>query len=170
VIVGNALRTIHEILSTYAGELPAFTDAIEGCRSLLQDRSSLPGLLPIDRTFLLDQHERLLRMIAEGVNDTPLHGDAHLGNVLITSGGALWTDLESVCRGPLEWDLSSLPEESLVSFPSVDRDLLTGLRDLRSLCVAVWGWNEIDRGPDKREAAQFHLHRLRERTHAASTI
>jgi hypothetical protein len=170
VIAGNALRTVHEMLIDYSGELPAFTDAIEGCRFLLRDRSLLPGLAPIDRTFLLDQYERLLGTVAGDVNAIPLHGDAHLGNVLITSGGALWTDFESTCRGPLEWELSSLPEESLVSFPSIDRDLLAALRDLRSLCVAVWCWNDIDHGPDKREAAHFHLHRLRERIHGASTI
>ena len=170
VIAGSALRTVHEMLIDYAGELPAFTDAIEGCRVLLQDRTSLPALPSIDRVFLLDQYERLLRMIARDMAAIPIHGDAHLGNVLMASGRALWTDFESSCKGPLEWELSSLPEESLVSFPSINRDLLAALRDLRSLCVAVWCSNDIDPGPDKLEAAQFHLQRLRDRTHDASTI
>jgi hypothetical protein len=44
------------MLVSYAGEPPAFTDAIEECRTLLQDPSALPGLSDLDRAFLLEQH------------------------------------------------------------------------------------------------------------------
>jgi hypothetical protein len=48
-------------------------------------------------------------------------------------------DFESVCSGPLEWDLSALPCVDAGIF-SVDADLLALLRRLRSLCVTVWWW------------------------------
>ena len=35
----------------------------------------------------------------------PLHGDAHLGNVL---GGPLWNDWEDTCLGPVGWDAACL--------------------------------------------------------------
>jgi thiamine kinase-like enzyme len=38
----------------------------------------------------------------------PVHGDAHLGNVLATARGAVWTDWEDAFVGPIEWDLASL--------------------------------------------------------------
>ena len=46
-------------------------------------------------------------------------------------------DFESVCSGPLEWDLSAMPCIGAGIF-SVDIDVLALLRRLRSLCVAVW--------------------------------
>jgi hypothetical protein len=39
------------------------------------------------------------------VHERPIHGDAHLGNVL---GPRLWGDWEDVCRGPVEWDVATL--------------------------------------------------------------
>jgi Ser/Thr protein kinase RdoA (MazF antagonist) len=38
----------------------------------------------------------------------PIHGDAHLRNVLWSPAGPLWGDLENVCRGPVEYDLACL--------------------------------------------------------------
>ncbi|UJR84065.1 Hypothetical protein I5071_61360 [Sandaracinus amylolyticus] len=38
----------------------------------------------------------------------PVHGDAHLGNVLATSRGPVWTDWEDAFVGPIEWDLACL--------------------------------------------------------------
>jgi hypothetical protein len=95
VIAAASLRASHEALISYAGELPPFTDAVDGCRSLLEDGSSLPALIPTDRTFLLAQYERLRRAVDGAVKTSvALHGDPHLGNVLMTSSGPLWTDFE----------------------------------------------------------------------------
>src|SRR5262249_13631589 len=35
-----------------------------------------------------------------------LHGDPHWSNFLAGPGGCVMIDFESVCRGPVEWDLS----------------------------------------------------------------
>lgn len=34
-----------------------------------------------------------------------MHGDAHAGNLLRTTTGWAWIDLEETCRGPCEFDL-----------------------------------------------------------------
>jgi Ser/Thr protein kinase RdoA (MazF antagonist) len=41
-----------------------------------------------------------------------LHGDAGIGNLLLTGEGLLWNDLEDVCRGPVEWDVAGLVESA----------------------------------------------------------
>ena len=163
----EALREIHVALATYPGRLPSFTVAIDSCRRLLQEGTALPALPARDKDFLLVEHDRLRMLLAAAaVTPVPVHGDPHLGNVLITSSGPLWTDWEPACVGPLEWDHSCLPGTSAVS-PIVDQEMLALLRDLRSVCVAVWCWADPDRAPEKREAAEFHLHRLRERSRSA---
>ncbi|HLK23676.1 MAG TPA: phosphotransferase, partial [Caulobacteraceae bacterium] len=90
----------------------------------------------------------------------PLHGDAHPGNVMVTPAGAIWADLETACLGPLEWELTSLPPAAHAAFRPLDRDLFRRLGLLRSLTVAVWCWADVDRSPEIREAAEYHLRRL----------
>ena len=40
-----------------------------------------------------------------------LHGEPHPGNVLSTRNGPLFVDLETCCRGPVEFDLAHVPED-----------------------------------------------------------
>src|SRR5438552_531733 len=129
----------------------------------------LPVLAARDKEFLISEHDRFRGLLTTtaAFMPTAIHGDPHLGNVLMTSNGPRWTDWESACVGPVEWDLACLPETALPSFPTVNAELLTVLRDLRSVCVAVWCWAEPDRAPEKREAAEYHLRRLREQSRAA---
>ena len=72
--------------------------------------------------------------------------------MLITAEGPRWTDFETACRGPREWDIGFLPGINPAPFAPIDRDLLDALADLRSLCVAVWCFALYD-VPEKREAA-----------------
>jgi hypothetical protein len=69
-------------------------------------------------------------------------------------------DFESVCSGPVEWDLSALPGVGAGVF-SVDADLLALLRRLRSLCVAVWCWSRSRRSTALDRAARTHSGLLR---------
>jgi Ser/Thr protein kinase RdoA (MazF antagonist) len=162
VAAGFALAVVHGILRTYRRPSPAFTEGIDACRVLLRKEGALPALSPSDKTFLTEEHDRLRRLLNEAVGRRiAIHGDPHLGNVLITPSGPRWTDWESTCQGPPEWDLSSLPEAAWAAFPAADPHLLAVLRDLRSVCVAVWCWADPDRAPEKRAAAEFHLQRSR---------
>jgi Ser/Thr protein kinase RdoA (MazF antagonist) len=163
-VAAAALREIHGALAVYPRQLPSFMAAIDSCHRLLRDESALPELRRPDRNFLLTQYDRLRMQLSRvPTSAVAIHGDPHLGNVLMTADGPRWTDWESVCVGPLEWDLSCLPETALAVVPDVDQKLLAVLRDLRSVCVTAWCWAEPDRAPEKREAAEFHLDRLRYR-------
>jgi hypothetical protein len=158
-----ALSRVHQALADFAYELPIFWAKIAQCRKLLQTPSALPAMSPDDRQFLLSIYSSLrLALDPLPLRLVPILGDAHLGNVFITSDGALWNDFEDVCLGPREWDIGFLPESQLAAFEPLNRDILVELGYLRSLCVSVWCWALAD-VPVKREAAEYHLRYLRER-------
>jgi Phosphotransferase enzyme family len=90
VAAGRSLRKLHDAFAVYEGELPT-CDRLSEVRGLLDD-SELRAL-----------SERLPPL--EGA---PIHGDAHLRNVLWSPDGPLWSDLENICRGPREFDLACL--------------------------------------------------------------
>jgi hypothetical protein len=158
----TALRLVHEGLAGFRDDLPSFRIKIEQCRNLLANDSALPALCRSDRRFLLMSHDRIHGLL-DGlpINPVPIHGDAHLGNVFITTDGARWNDFEAVCLGPREWDIGCLPDRDLDDFEPVNRDLLSVLHCLRSWCVSVWCWDKYDL-PEKREAAEYHLWYLRQ--------
>lgn len=164
----ESLRIVHQALDDYQTQLPLYTVALNQCQALLENQLHLPTLADNDRDFLLKEYHRLRTELKTfSFRPMPLHGDPHLGNVLMTPQGTVWTDFESVCQGPREWDLTCLPEEVVSIFPSVDWNLYSVLRDLRSFCVVVWCWSALERSPEKREAAEYHLQRLRERVGTA---
>jgi aminoglycoside phosphotransferase (APT) family kinase protein len=87
---GRSLRELHDAFASYEGALPT-CDRLDEVRSLLDE----PELVAfVDRLPPLP--------------GAPIHGDAHLRNVLWSPDGPLWCDLENVCRGPREFDLACL--------------------------------------------------------------
>lgn len=159
-----ALRTVHSALADVDAELPSFIVKIESCEIILANPNEAPSLEPGDRRFLTKLYETLSgRLSAITGVWQPLHGDAHLGNVRISRTGAIWMDLEAVCRGPVEWDVASLPPASWRHFPDLDQAVMRLLTDVRSLCVAIWCWAEFDRSAATREAAINHLGTLKDR-------
>jgi hypothetical protein len=158
----EALKAVHAALAALDDALPPFTDGLAACANRLADRAAMVALGERDRGFLEDRVEALRAEL--GTPDAgwrPLHGDTHLGNVLMTPRGPAWCDLETACRGPLEWDLVQLPPAARRVFGPVDEGLLERLSELRSVTVAVWCWADADRSPEVREAAEYHLARAK---------
>lgn len=155
----SALRQVHDAFADYSGDLPPISEKFEECASLLRQPAALPILAAEDRTFLLGTYEVLVESLAAlPVDPAPIHGDAQLGNVLFTPSGPLWTDFEAASLGPREWDASGVPH--LPAFLSLNPDIFKIMVRLRSLCVVVW-CSALAEDPDKREAAEYHLKRLR---------
>jgi aminoglycoside/choline kinase family phosphotransferase len=73
----------------------------------------------------------------------------------------LLLDFETACVGPIEWDLAALGDDVLAFFPDADRDLISIMRRMRSVCVAAKCWVAPERAPELREAAHVHLKLLR---------
>jgi Ser/Thr protein kinase RdoA (MazF antagonist) len=159
-----ALRSVHNALADFPSELPSFGTIIEECRALLEDELALPALSTADRAFLLGVYSHSIAALdALRLELAPIHGDAGAHNVFITPEGARYSDFEKVNLGPREWDIGFLsPDIELTEFEPVNRDALSVLGDLRSLCVSVWCWVKYDM-PEKREAAEYHLGYLKER-------
>lgn len=158
----TSLESVHRALRDYSGDLPKYTGALEHCWSVLCADGSCPGLSRSDRDLLKAQYRRLLGE-ADGTAShwVPLHGDPHLGNLLIGAHGPIWLDFEDACLGPREYDIACLPVAAWSQFGDVNQALIKIHADLRSICIAVWCWDDVSRSDGAREAAQSNLERVR---------
>lgn len=159
VAAGRALRSLHASLADFGGSLPRLDERLEHAAAVAE---SLDHPAPSDRELLRTILASRRTAFAERVGETRvLHGSPHDANLLWTSDGPRWIDLDTVCRGPLEWDLAHLAAEAAAVFPEADPALLAVARDLVSTTVAVWCWHSYGRAPRVDEAARFHLERVR---------
>jgi thiamine kinase-like enzyme len=124
-------------------------------------RDRTPGLSEADRELLGDTLDRLRQVVGDRGREQLLHGEPHPGNVLATTDGPLFIDLETASRGPVEFDLAHAPEEVGEHYPGVDRDLLRECRVLVLAMVTTWRWDRDDQLPDGRRLATEWLGRLR---------
>lgn len=159
---GHALAQVHEALDSYPETFPSFLDRqVKRTAKILFGESGPSPLSTSDHNFLCNQYQSITSQLRDRkLRCRTLHGDPHRGNVLVTKAGYLLIDFESVCSGPLEWDLSALPGLGAGAF-NVDEDLLSLLRRLRSLCVAVWCWTRARSSTALDCAARNHMGLLR---------
>lgn len=159
--IAGSLRRLHEHLGHYEGDLPSFEVGLTLARAALAEDRRMAALPREDRSMLRGAFDRLRADVsAHGFIEQPLHGEPHSGNLLATSEGLRWIDLEGVCVGPLEWDLAFLPDEAAGLFPVVDSELLGLLRTLNSARVATWCWlrSEFE---GMRRHGEYHLEQVR---------
>lgn len=103
---GRALFRCHESLRSFPGALPELAILTE--TAALLGRLEREGAFPATTVRLLRGR---LEDSLEALRDypmQPLHGDAHPGNMMLTTEGLLWTDWEDTFHGPVEWDLASV--------------------------------------------------------------
>ena len=159
----NALRELHACMRRVAVTAPHFTDRVAEAQHLISSRDSTPALADVDRELLTNTLRSLRRSIGDrGAAEQLLHGEPHPGNVLSTKNGPLFIDLETCCRGPVEFDLAHVPEEVSDRYPNVDQALLRDCRTLVLAMVAAWRWDPGDEFPNGRRAAHKLLSALRE--------
>ena len=141
---------------------PHFTDRVREARALVRSAVRTPELPDANRTLLVDTLANAMRAIAgRSTEEQLLHGEPHPGNVLNTESGPLFIDLETCCRGPLEFDLAHVPEEVSQRYPNVDQLLLQDFRLLVLAMVAAWRFDPGDQLPSGRQAARGLLAALR---------
>ncbi|HEV2217347.1 MAG TPA: phosphotransferase [Candidatus Dormibacteraeota bacterium] len=159
---GHALAQVYEGLDTYPETFPSFLERqVRRTAKILFGESAPSPLSICDRDFLRSQYLSITSELhGRKLRFRTLHGDPHRGNVLVSKVGYLLIDFESVCSGPLEWDLSALPGLGAGAF-NVDEDLLSLLRRLRSLCVAVWCWARARSSTSLDRTARYHMGVLR---------
>ncbi len=160
--VAASLGALHDALSDYVCPLPPYTAALDRCWSVLVGERGSGGLAEDDRALLMRHHRRLRGEAEKRASPwVPLHGDVHLGNFLVGSSSALWIDFEDACRGPREYDIAGLPPETWSHFANTDLALVAVFADLRSVSVAIWCLVDYARNAEIREAAAYHLGRIK---------
>ena len=158
----RALERLHAGMRTIDVPTPHFTDRVEEARRLVADRDRTPDLADEDRELLGGTLRDLRRAIGEhGGTEQLLHGEPHPGNLLATKDGPLFIDLETCCRGPVEFDLAHAPEDVAEHYPDADPDLLRQCRILVLAIVTAWRWDRLDQFPDGRRMGVEWLGRIR---------
>ena len=158
----DALERLHAGMRTIDVPTPHFTDRLASAEQLVTSRDLTPELADGDREMLTSNLRRLRRVIRDrGAAEQLLHGEPHPGNVLSTANGPLFVDLETCCRGPVEFDLAHVPETVSEHYPGVDQALLRSCRQLVLAMVAAWRWDPGDQLPNGKRAGRKLLSVLR---------
>jgi hypothetical protein len=158
----SALERLHAGMRKLDISAPHFTDRVEQAQQLVASHDHTPALAHADRKLLGDTLRSLRRMIGDrGAAEQLLHGEPHPGNVLSTKRGLLFIDLETCCRGPVEFDLAHAPEEVSEHYPDVNQGLLRECRILVLAMIATWRWDRGDQLPNGRQLGTEWLSQIR---------
>jgi len=158
----SALERLHAGLRKLDVPAPHFTDRVEQAQQLVASRDRTPALADKDRELLGDTLRDLRRVIGDrDAAEQLLHGEPHPGNVLTTKNGLLFVDLETCCRGPVEFDLAHAPAEVTEHYPNVDQDLLQDCRALVLAMITTWRWDRDDQLPNGRQLGTAWLSQIR---------
>ena len=158
----SALERLHAGLRTLDVPAPHFGDRVEQAQRLVANRDRTPALADGDRELLSDTLRDLRRAVGDrDAAEQLLHGEPHPGNVLTTEHGLLFVDLETCCRGPVEFDLAHAPEEVSEHYPDVDQDLLRDCRTLALALITTWRWDRDDQLPNGRQLGAEWLSQIR---------
>jgi hypothetical protein len=159
----SALERLHECMRGLDVATPHFIDRVMDAQQLVASRDHTPALAEEDRKLLSTTLGSLRRTIGDsGAAEQLLHGEPHPGNVLITHKGLLFIDLETCCRGPVEFDLAHVSEEVSEHYPGVDQELVRECRQLVLAMVAAWRWDPGDQFPNGRRAGRAIVRVLRD--------
>jgi hypothetical protein len=158
----QALEHLHAGMRPLDATAPHFTDRVAEAQWLVASRSHTPELAEGDRQFLATALQSLRRtIVARDADEQLLHGEPHPGNLLRTNQGLLFIDLETCCRGPVEFDVAHAPEEVGEHYQTVDQDLLRECRMLVLAMITAWRWDRNDRLPNGADLAREWLSQLR---------
>jgi Phosphotransferase enzyme family len=158
----TALEQLHAGMRKLDVSAPHFTDRVDQAQRLVASRDHTPALADADRELLGDTLRNLRLRIGERRSaEQLLHGEPHPGNVLTTKNGLLFIDLETCCRGPVEFDLAHAPEEVSAHYPGVNHHLLRECRILVLAMITTWRWDRGDQLPNGRQLGTEWLSQIR---------
>jgi len=103
----QTLERLHAGMRQLDAPAPHFTERVEEAQSIVRDRSQSPELIDADRELLANSLRSLRRAVVDrGADEQLLHGEPHAGNLLRTTSGMRFIDLETCCYGPVEFDIA----------------------------------------------------------------
>ena len=141
------LRQVHDALAAFVGELPRLAPVLVEVPRIIDVLAEQGAVSPADAESLRAAQARLVPRLESLGPVQPLHGDAHVGNMLAPRGAEpLWSDFEDVCSGPVAWDLACLRRHSsafgdaaLEAYGApVDEERIEVCLEARELEVTVW--------------------------------
>jgi hypothetical protein len=157
--LGSMLRDLHAVLHSYTGAAPWLAPLGDIEAFLARPWT---GLSDADAQTLASAFKRLTAELDPALDrGQVLHGDAGAGNLMATSAGWVWHDLEDVCSGPVAWDLAPSVASRYIDGArvlaaygdGVDARQLDICRQLRLLNLTVWYSVYAERLPECRERA-----------------
>jgi Ser/Thr protein kinase RdoA (MazF antagonist) len=161
----RALERLHAGMRQIDVTAPHFTDRVQEAQWLVDNPAHTPELAEADRELLSETLRSLRQAIVDHSTDEQLlHGEPHGGNLLSTKKGPLFVDLETCCRGPVEFDLAHAPEDVSVHYPTANEDLLRACRILMLAMITTWRWERDDQLPNGRQLGTEWLSQIRERS------
>lgn len=155
----DSLARLHAGLRQVDGadEWPVhFTDRVEEALRLVAD--------PVDAPSVLDESDRqlvasILRSgtAADRSGQQLLHGEPHSGNLMRTELGLVFFDLETCCRGPVEFDIAhgigaddAPPLEAAKRYGGADLEILQGYWRISLALAIAWRYapgDDLPNGP-----------------------
>ena len=161
-VYADALLRLHQAMKDVDLPAPHFLDRVNEAQEIVENRERSPALRESDRSLLTSTLATVTRAVGErGATEQLLHGEPHPGNVLNTGSGPRIIDLETACRGPVEFDLAHVPEDVAARYPNSDAVLLRQCRGLVLAMVAAWRLEAADQLPNRERAAADLLAALR---------
>lgn len=175
---GASLAEAHRALADYAGPALPEWGAFEEARSVLARARRVGSFAPAEVGRIERAWERAEGIVASARTRSAsfqvVHGDAHIGNVLATARGAVWTDWEDAFVGPVEYDLACLrskaelfgeERDAIDAMTSAygdgyDRDLARELGIVRNVQVIVWLALFAERQPELVPRMRARIERL----------
>jgi len=158
----DALSRLHLGLRHIDLTTPHFLDRVREAEHIVRNVEATAGVSETDRDLLTSTLTTAAGAIGErGAAEQLLHGEPHPGNVLNTMEGPLFIDLETCCRGPVEFDLAHVPEDVSALYPNIDQALLRHCRILVLAMVAAWRLEPGDQLPMGNQAGRELLAALR---------
>jgi thiamine kinase-like enzyme len=159
----QTLKRLHAGMRQLDAPAPHFTDRVEEAQSIVRDRSQSPELIDADRELLTHALRSLARAVVDrGADEQLLHGEPHSGNLLRTTGGMRFIDLETCCYGPVEFDIAHAPNEVGDHYAPVDPLLLRDCRMLMLAMVAAWRADRDDDFPNRQAERDALLSMIRQ--------
>ena len=158
----GAVEQLHAGMRKLDVVTPHFTDRVAEAQQLVASSDRTPALGRADRVLLdTTLRNRRQSITDRGAAEQLLHGEPHPGNVLNTSAGPRFIDLETCCRGPVEFDLAHVPEAVSGHYPDADHELLAECRGLVLAMVTAWRFDPRDQFPNGKRAAEELLRAIR---------
>lgn len=170
--LAEALAHLHAAMRSIDVPVPRFADRVRSALDLLDDPERSPRLRPPDRELLRWTLVELRDAVRSTGREQLLHGEPHPGNILDAPRGPLFIDLETCCRGPVEFDLAHLPLEAAEHYRSAastdhggpalpDAALLSQCRRLTLALATTWRFDVEDAFPDGARVGEEWLAGLR---------